>query len=343
MSLTYTRKQIRTRVGTLTRDTGDSAVSETAKNRIISDVHREFVEATHCNRNTVIFSLADGTSDGTLEYDKHSADRLTGNDPTLTYFDYEGFPWYKLSNCDHIISIERFVADGDGANTVLMPVDYEDINRQGLLDGTTDYPGWYQMDGANSFRMLKELATTAYTIKIRIVYMEAVIDLVSNDDMPTDTTDPPMTTGVGKDDMNIESAGTVAAYWEFEIDAEGTPDTFKHRKDGGTWTTGVNCSTSAVTISDGLTVSWDDNTGHTLADAWTVYQDDPQVGNIPLKYRKAVVYGAVAECFAVRGDERAMLYFGRYEREIERCKTTVYTDTYDKPYVIKRRYGGAGR
>ena len=143
MSLTYTRKEIRARVGIATRDSSDGVISESAKNRIIADVHRDFVNRTHCNRNTVIFSLADGTSDGTLEYDKYSSDRLGDNDPTLVYFDYEGFPWYTLSNCDNIISIERFVASDDGAKVVLRPVDAEDVEGMGLLSGTNTYPVSY--------------------------------------------------------------------------------------------------------------------------------------------------------------------------------------------------------
>ena len=44
--------------------------------------------------------------------------------------------------------------------------------------------------------------------------------------------------GVGLNDLTFGTAATNAAtaYYEIVIDAEGTPDTYKWRKDGGGWT-----------------------------------------------------------------------------------------------------------
>ena len=322
--------------------TGNSAVSETDKNIIISDVHRDFVARTGCNKNTVIFSLASGVTNGTLEYDKRSSDRLSGNDPTLTYFDYEGLPWYKLSNCDYVISIERFVTADDGANTIMEPVSHEDINKRGLLSGTTDYPAFYQMDGYNTFRMLRILATTAYTIKIRIVYMESVIDLVGNDSFPTDTT-APVFSGAGLNDMTINTVSTTGCgVYVVTVGTTGTPDKYTYTKNGVSGGAEANMAATVTLGTGGPVVAFATLTLHTTGNTWTFYQDDPQVGSIPLKYRRAVVLGAVAECFSVRGDERAMLYLQRYEIEVERCISEVHINTYDKPYVIRRRYKGAG-
>lgn len=79
--------------------------------------------------------------------------------------------------------------------------------------------------------------------------------------------------GVGLNDATwgtgYSDAGNTADF-EVVIDAEGTPDTFKWRKNGGGWTATVNCDTGAVTLSDSQTILWAANTGHTLADQWVV-------------------------------------------------------------------------
>ncbi len=78
--------------------------------------------------------------------------------------------------------------------------------------------------------------------------------------------------GSGLDDAKSggEFTGGADAVFEVEIDATGTPDTFKWRKDGGAWTTGVSITGSAQTLSDGVTVLFGATTGHTLADKWTI-------------------------------------------------------------------------
>ena len=61
-----------------------------------------------------------------------------------------------------------------------------------------------------------------------------------------------------------------SAYFEVVIDAEGTPDTFKWRKDGGGWTTGVSITGAAQTLSDSQTITFAATTGHTLTDQWVI-------------------------------------------------------------------------
>ena len=220
----------------------------------------------------------------------------------------------------------------------MRPVTSDDVYNMGLLSNTTDYPKYYEMLGEpDTFRVLPALATTAYTIKFRIWYMESVIDLVSDDLSPNDTDDPTLTTGVGQDDMAIESVGTVAAKYEFNITTGGAtdPNVFKWRKDGGDWTVDINVATTAVTISDGLTVSWGLTTGHTANDTWTVYQDDPQIGSVPLKFRKAIWRGAAAEILAEKGDERWQKYEGEFQRLKQACKREANIDHYAKPYRIR--------
>ncbi len=65
--------------------------------------------------------------------------------------------------------------------------------------------------------------------------------------------------------------GTSTLNYKVEIDATGTPDTFKWSDDGGTtWdATGVAITGSAQTLNHGVTITFGATTGHTLADAWT--------------------------------------------------------------------------
>ena len=70
------------------------------------------------------------------------------------------------------------------------------------------------------------------------------------------------------------AGGTYTGYtkgtYAIEIDAEGTPDTFKWSKDGGTETTGVAITGLAQTLAEGVTITFDGTTGATLADNWTI-------------------------------------------------------------------------
>ncbi len=85
---------------------------------------------------------------------------------------------------------------------------------------------------------------------------------------------PDTFTGV-LDDINIggayEGHGKKTEY-VVEIDATGSPDTFKWSNDGGaTWVqTGVACvgSGSPYELEEEITVYWDAVTGHTLGDKW---------------------------------------------------------------------------
>jgi hypothetical protein len=80
-------------------------------------------------------------------------------------------------------------------------------------------------------------------------------------------------TGTGLDDCTISGNYNGVEWWStlrIEIDATGTPDTFRWSKNGGSsWeATGVSCSTSATLLADGVYVTFGATTGHTLADRW---------------------------------------------------------------------------
>lgn len=80
-------------------------------------------------------------------------------------------------------------------------------------------------------------------------------------------------TVLGLNDIHVNGTytGSVSSQFDVEIDAVGTPDTFKWRQDGGAYTTGVAITGDYVALSggDGITVKFDATTGHTLGDRWT--------------------------------------------------------------------------
>lgn len=81
-----------------------------------------------------------------------------------------------------------------------------------------------------------------------------------------------MTTGSGQDDIAFAGiyTGTTASTFEVEVVANGTPDTWRFRKDGGAWGGAIGMSTGPTGLSDGVTVSWTATTGHTVNDIWTL-------------------------------------------------------------------------
>jgi len=78
--------------------------------------------------------------------------------------------------------------------------------------------------------------------------------------------------GSGLNDLTFGTgySGGASAYFEVEIDGEATPDTFRWRKDGGAWTSGVAITGAAQTLSDDQTVTFAATTGHTSGDKWVI-------------------------------------------------------------------------
>lgn len=78
--------------------------------------------------------------------------------------------------------------------------------------------------------------------------------------------------GAGLNDLTWGTGynGVASASFEVVIDATGTPDTFKWRKNGGAWTSGVVITGGAQTLSDTQTVTFGATTGHTLNDKWSI-------------------------------------------------------------------------
>jgi len=80
-------------------------------------------------------------------------------------------------------------------------------------------------------------------------------------------------TGTGIDDGLFAGpyvGSTSGSVFTVEIDAAASPDTFRWKKDGGAWTSGVAITASQQTLIEGVTVDFATITGHTLGDIWAV-------------------------------------------------------------------------
>ena len=87
-----------------------------------------------------------------------------------------------------------------------------------------------------------------------------------------DCTSTPVFTGSGLDDLTAGATynGYGTINFRVQIDATGTPDTFKWSDDGGgSWEeTGVAITGSAQKLNNGVTITFAATTGHTVDDRW---------------------------------------------------------------------------
>ena len=77
-------------------------------------------------------------------------------------------------------------------------------------------------------------------------------------------------TGSGLDDLTVAGtfSGTVPTTYTVTVASTGTPDTFDWT-DGTNTGTGVSMSTSPISLSNGISISFGADTGHTLTESWT--------------------------------------------------------------------------
>ena len=76
----------------------------------------------------------------------------------------------------------------------------------------------------------------------------------------------------GIDDISTSGTytGSDSSVFAVVVDAEGSPDTFRWSKNGGSFTTGVAITGSSQTLSDGVNIRFGDTTDHLLGDAWYI-------------------------------------------------------------------------
>ena len=347
MGLTYSRSEIRTIINMRLRDSSNTVWTATQKNYIIADVHRDFVERTECNRNVLIFSIADATSDGVVEYDQNE-DSPTRTTPTITRIDVENQNHYKISNCDRILHLNRWVgtaANDDGFAKELHRRNQISIDNGNLLSYSLTPPSGYQpLSAPDTFRLMPALDSAGYPFKFELRYLESVVDMMTNITYPTDNT-VVQTFGSTLNDMTASGTGTEAGVFTVTIDsAPGTPnpDTVLITKDGVNIDTGVAITTAAQLISTNRYFTFAADTGHALNDVWRFYSDDIRVPSIPLRFRKTFELGVVAELYELIGDARSQVYRARYEQGIERILGKVTKDASDTMPSVRMSYRGGG-
>lgn len=94
-------------------------------------------------------------------------------------------------------------------------------------------------------------------------------------------------TGVGINDAFFKGpySGSTPSTFQVEIDGTGTPDTFRWRKDSGSWISGVAITGSWQNLQEGVAVKFGASIGHTANDLWTqtvrppAYLDFCSLGN----------------------------------------------------------------
>jgi hypothetical protein len=125
-----------------------------------------------------------------------------------------------------------------------------------INEGTEGSPTWTELtSGTHGIRHCRSDSNTYANIPLSTYVQPDVFD------------------GAGLNDLTAGgsfSAATIAKF-EVEITGNGTPDVFKWRKNVGSYTTGVNITGAAQTLSDGVTVTFAATTGHTIGDEWTIY------------------------------------------------------------------------
>ena len=120
------------------------------------------------------------------------------------------------------------------------------------------------------------------------------------------------TAGVGLNDMNVGGTytGDSQTLYEININGVGTPNTWRWRKStnfGTTWSSyssTANVSNTLIAVDNGITVKWDNLTGHTTANTWqfTAFPSAPQgtltvAPNYFKEIQKTLDYTAVTPIF----------------------------------------------
>ncbi len=115
------------------------------------------------------------------------------------------------------------------------------------------------------------IGTTSVVAKLQV--NTGAIDTIGQTIRSYSTVGTTTFTGTGLNDLTSGGTftGSSALNYKVEIDATGTPDTFKWSDDGGTtWdATGVAITGGAQTLNHGVTVTFVATTGHTVGDYWT--------------------------------------------------------------------------
>jgi hypothetical protein len=110
-------------------------------------------------------------------------------------------------------------------------------------------------------------------------FMLTMIPDVSNADTITSVD----FTGTGINDVTAIGpyiGSTAGSVFTIQIDSNGTADTFKWKKDGGSWTTGVVITCLQQFLIENLSIIFAVLNGHTIGDIWAVTVETPARVNL---------------------------------------------------------------
>lgn len=225
---------------------------------------REAVKAylgmTGSTDDTFIDSAIDRVS---ARIDGHCRRYFVKRTYTSEYYDGTDSPYLLLRNWP-IVSVASVIEDG---LTLTVTTDYELIADEGQIFYVEGH--WSKSEPRN----------------IKVTYDAGYV-------FPSVAT--AAFTGSGLNDATSGGSftGTASAVYTIIIDGVSTANTFKWKKDSGSYTTGVAITGTAQTLSDGVTVTFGATGGHTLSDQWTVAA---QVRTLPYDLEDAVIKQVVKE------------------------------------------------
>jgi len=186
------------------------------------------------------------------------------------------------------LTANTVVVGDDGAKGVKTQAgtfcpDYNEAD-QGLTGGGKSAKAYIDAIGADSativFRHSSGAATTTYTFSTDETIPSNINVVIEKGALLYRSSVAPSAvafTGAGLNDATSGGlyTGLSAKSYRVEIDATGTPDTFKWSNDAGvTWkATGVGITGAAQTLEEGVTITFNATTGHTVTDRWNFTVD----------------------------------------------------------------------
>ena len=142
--------------------------------------------------------------------------------------------------------------------------------------------------------------------------------------------------GAGLNDITFSGlySGEEPTIFTVEIDATGTPDTFKWKKGSGSFTSGVSITGTPQLLEDGIYVSFAATTGHTLGDIW-LSRAVPSVDSTTgfLKKGKAGPVEAEFEQWKTGGANASRLAMSM-DMLLEKMKKTAYRKAHSLGLII---------
>lgn len=193
----------------------------------------------------------------------------TSGAPAVTEEQEGGYKIHRVQDMRAYLQFQNLTSGvSDNSRRIMEIMSPFNPKNQFLLNATQEYCYYYFIRGKNGLMVLPDTPSTTNTI---------LLDYKKTHTWLADSTvgDATFTSGGGPsvgDDITTGGTFTGESDIDYvvEIDFAGTPDTLKWSDDGGvTWdATGVAITAGAITLNNGVTVSFGVTTGHVVGDSW---------------------------------------------------------------------------